>query len=238
LAQRAARRRKRARIGLAPRLLRRRLRPRFLLVIDDTAVPGSYRLGAASLHAEDDGVIRAVGRAAPASCAAPRGGANFLLDDSALGFDNLPPGEDLPTAFNCMISVGAGGTLDPSIVAGGAMTGQGFARSPESLVIVYATTAYSTDLQQLISQLFRTGDRAGPPCTDYVPGLDCVAVDMIRGMPQRQLPACSHDASGDCWRVVDDHRCGSHQRFDIKRASEPTLPQLGGYTMLACDGSC
>src|SRR5262249_43684548 len=52
------------------------------------------------------GRLQARGPGAASTCLPPTGGKNFIEIDQIAGTDNLPSGQDLPTTFTCMASVG------------------------------------------------------------------------------------------------------------------------------------
>jgi hypothetical protein len=68
---------------------------------------GPYVLGSGQCRpGGDNGALQKLGAAADESCAPPTGSANFIDYDQINGTDNLPAGQDLPTTFACMASVG------------------------------------------------------------------------------------------------------------------------------------
>jgi hypothetical protein len=193
---------------------------------------GSYRFGlvtARDLH------MHAIGDAAPATCLAPRDGADFIAYDPALHLDNLPPGEELLTALTCLTAIApvSDAGADVQGVADAALQqNPTFARFQVDTIEIFATQPRTTDIAQLLQSLFGLETTGIIQCLDPQAS-QCVVDDFLGDNPTREVPRCPGAAGGTCWQLVPDPRCGAKQRVEVVRAADPTP---GTYTNFYCNG--
>jgi hypothetical protein len=76
-------------------------------VITSDLGAGQFTLGGGQCHpGGDGGKLQLLGAAADTTCKPVTGGVNFIDYNQLNGTNNLPAGQDLPTTFGCMSSVG------------------------------------------------------------------------------------------------------------------------------------
>jgi hypothetical protein len=153
----------------------------------------------------DGGKLQPKGRAAPVACLPPSG-KNFIDIDQIAGTDNLPSGQDLPTTFNCMASVGDFGcgfehqlesaykALHDDIPAN-----RGFLR-PDGILVVYWVTDEDDCSAPPDTDLF------DPNATQYGPLLSfrCTKYGVMCGDPPMLPPDQSNGVLADCRAATAD----------------------------------
>jgi hypothetical protein len=152
------------------------------------------------------GRLQPRGRAAPLTCQPPTGGKNFIEHDQIAGTDNLPSGQDLPTTFTCMATVGDIGCGFEHVLESPYKAlhddipeNAGFLR-PDGILVVFWVTDED--------------DCSGPPDTDvfdpnatqYGPLLSfrCTKYGVMCGDPPMLPPDDSNGPLADCRGATAD----------------------------------
>jgi hypothetical protein len=160
-------------------------------VITSDLGAGMYTLGGGECHPGGDGAkLQPKGFAAAANCTAPVG-ANFVIDDLALGTSNLPPGQTVEQTFTCMSSVGTGGcgfesqleAVYQALQSPGPVENAGFLR-PESLLVVVLLTDGDDCSAPPTSDLFDQANTSYGALTAY----RCYNYGVMCGTPAQLLP--------------------------------------------------
>jgi hypothetical protein len=195
--------------SMAPKQEQLRQRfPDLVKSLDEIAAAGnkaSYHIGVVTSDLGAPGIscgknrgarLQQLGGEAPAGCQGPVG-ANYIEYDQRNGSNNLPVGQDLPTTFGCMASVGDKGcgfeqTLEAAYRAlhDPIPENAGFLRPSAILVVVFLTDEDDCSVDPT-SDLFTMNPAYGPlnsyRCAEF--GLVCDG-QLVPRTPQASFSSC------------------------------------------------
>jgi hypothetical protein len=205
-------------------------------VITSDLGAGQYTLGGGQCHpGGDGGQLQALGKAADTTCKPPGGGLNFIDYNQLAGTDNLPAGQDLPTTFGCMASVGDTGCgFEQQLEAvykalhDTPAANQGFLRPDALLTVVWVTDEDDDCSIPPDSDLFDPAQNGVPPMgygallsyrgTNF--GVECNYMGMDQLMPYAdsggQLMGC-HGAPNPTGNSKGQPPAGQGKCYDTSR---------------------